>query len=109
MLPIPTIKIWEDELLLVLTRLRIGMLEQDLAVRFVLSQSHVSRINDMFHRFKEVEIWPMREQALANFPEKVREFCPTLRCIIDATEIYIEHPKNPEAQQLTFSIYAQES
>ena len=35
----------EDELLLVLTRLRVGMLEQGLAVRFELSQSHVSRAN----------------------------------------------------------------
>ena len=100
----------EDELLLVLTRLRVGMLEQDLAVRFELSQSHVSRIittwvNAMFHRFKEIEIWPMREQSLANLPEKVREFCATLRCIFDATEIYIEQPKNPEAQQLTFWTY----
>ena len=100
----------EDELLLVFTRQRVGMLEQDLAVRFELSQSHVSRIittwvNAMFHHFKEVEIWPMREQPFANLPEKVREFCPTLRCIIDATEIYIEQPKNPEAQQLTFSAY----
>ena len=100
----------EDELLLVLTRLRVGMLEQDLAVRFELSQSHVSRIittwvNAMYHRFKKVDIWSTREQALTNLPEKVREFCPTLRCIIDATEIYIEQPKNPEAQQLTFSTY----
>ncbi|XP_068680082.1 uncharacterized protein [Montipora foliosa] len=68
----------EDELLLVLTRLRVGILEQDLAVRFELSQSHVSRIittwvNAMFHRFKEVEIWPM--------------------------------PQKPRAQQLTFSTY----
>ena len=67
----------EDELLLVLTRLHVGMLEQDLAVRFVLSQWHVSRIittwvNAMFQRFKEVDIWPMREQSLANLPEKVR-------------------------------------
>lgn len=100
----------EDELLLVLIRLRVGMLEQDLAVRFELSQSHVSRIittwtNAMYHRFKEIDIWSSREQALANLPEKVKEFCPTLRCIIDATEIYIEQPKNPEAQQLTFSTY----
>lgn len=34
----------DDELLLVLTRWCVGMLEQDLAVRFQLSQSHVSRI-----------------------------------------------------------------
>lgn len=100
----------EDELLLVLARLRVGMLEQDLAVRFELSQSHVSRtittwINAMYHRFKEIDIWPTREQSRGNLPEKVKEFCPTLRCIIDATEIYIEQPKNPEAQQLTFSTY----
>ena len=46
----------EDVLLLVLTRLGVGMLEQDLAVRFKLSQSHLSRIittwvNAMYHRF----------------------------------------------------------
>ena len=109
--PGPTRKLTtEDELLLVLTRLRVGMLEQDLAVRFELSQSHVSRIittwiNAMYHRFKEIDIWPTREQSIGDLPEKVKEFCPTLRCIIDATEIYIEQPKNPEAQQLTFSTY----
>ena len=30
---------------------------------------------------------------------------PNLRCTIDATEIYIEQPSSPEAQQLTFSSY----
>ena len=96
--------------LLVLTRLPVRMLKQDLAVPFELPRSHVSRIittwtNAMNHRFKEIDIWPSREQALANLSEKVKEFCPTLRCIIDATEIYIEQPKNPEAQQLTFPTY----
>lgn len=86
------------------------MLEQDLAIRFELSQSRVSRIittwvNAIYYRYKEVDIWPTREKSLLNLPEKVREFSPTLRCIIDATEIYIEQPKNPEAQQLTFSTY----
>ena len=47
----------------------------------------------------------MHEQSLPNLPEKVREFCPTLTCIIDATKIYIEQPKTPEAQQLTFSMF----
>ena len=78
----------EDDLLLVLTRLRVKMLEQDLAVPFERSQSHVLRIittwvNVMYHRLKKVDIWSTREQALTNLPEKVREFFPTLRCIID--------------------------
>ena len=99
----------ENELLLALTRLRVGMLELDLAVRFELSRSYVSRIittwvNAMFHRFKEVEIWPMCEQTLANLPEKVKESCPTLRCIIDATEIYIEQPKIPWLSSLHFRL-----
>lgn len=40
-----------------------------------------------------------------NLPGNVREFGLPLICIIDATEIYIEQPKNPEVQQLTFSTY----
>ena len=59
----------------------------------------------MYHCFKEVDIWPSRQQALANLPDKVKEFCPNFSYIIDVTEIYIEQPKNPEAQQLTFSTY----
>lgn len=30
---------------------------------------------------------------------------PSTRCIIDATEIFIEQPSSPTAQQLTFSTY----
>ena len=30
---------------------------------------------------------------------------PTTRCIIDATEIFIDIPANPSAQLLTFSTY----
>ena len=60
-----------------LTRLRVGMLEQDLAVWFELSRSHVSRIittwiNAMYDLFKEIDIWPTREQSIGNLPEKVR-------------------------------------
>ena len=59
----------------------------------------------MHHCFKKVDIWPSRQQAAPNLPDKVKDFCPNLRCIIDATEIFIKQLKNPEAQQLTFFTY----
>ena len=38
-------------------------------------------------------------------PQLFKEFYPTTRCIIDATELFIQTPSNPQAQQLTFSSY----
>lgn len=34
-----------------------------------------------------------------------QDLYPSTRCIIDATEIFIQKPQNPSAQQLTFSSY----
>ncbi len=38
-------------------------------------------------------------------PDKFKEDYPSTRCVIDATEIFIEQPSSPVAQQLTFSSY----
>ena len=38
-------------------------------------------------------------------PQTFKDFFPTTRCIIDATEIFIQTPSSPQAQQLTFSSY----
>ena len=38
-------------------------------------------------------------------PQLFKEFYPSTRCIIDATEIFIQAPSDPQAQQLTFSSY----
>ena len=58
-----------NEFFLVLCRLRLSLLEQDLAFRFGISQSTVSRIcntwiNLLYSKFKEVNIWPSRQQGL---------------------------------------------
>ena len=99
-----------NEFFLVLCRLRLGLLEQDLAYRFGISQATVSRIcitwiNLLFVKFKEVPIWPSRERVNILMPRCFRESYPSTRCIIDATEVFIQQPSSPVAQQLTFSSY----
>jgi len=99
-----------NEFFLTLCRLRLGLLEQDLAYRFQVSQPTVSRIvmawiNLLFVKFKEVPIWPSREAINEFMPITFRMLYPKTRCIIDATEIFIQMPSNPTAQQLTFSNY----
>ena len=98
-----------NEFFLTLCRLCLGMKEQDLAYRFGISQSTVSRIvttwvNFMFYKFREVLIWPSRQVVDYFMPDNFRSMYPQTRCIVDATEFYIEMPANPTAQQLTFLI-----
>ena len=99
-----------NEFFLVLCRLRCGLMECDLAYRFKISQPTVSRIiitwtNFLYCKFKDIKIWPSREQVLHFMPNVFKEFYPTTRCIIDATELFIQSPSDPKAQQLTFSSY----
>ena len=99
-----------EECFLTLVRLRVGLTEQDIAYRFNLSQSTVSRIiitwiNFMYLELKKIPIWPPKEVVQANMPKSFREKYPRTRVIIDATEIYIDQPRLPDIQQMTFSNY----
>ena len=99
-----------NEFFMMLCRLRLGPYEQDLAHRFQVSQPTISRIcstwiNFCFCKFKEIPIWPSRTIIDCNMPLVFQDLYPSTRCIIDATEIFIQKPQNPSAQQLTFSSY----
>ena len=99
-----------NEFFLVLCRLRCGIMETDLAFRFKVSQSTVSRIiitwiNFLYCKFKDLNIWPSRQQVNHYMPQLFKDYYPTTRCIIDATELFIQSLSNPQAQQLTFSSY----
>ena len=59
----------------------------------------------LYHSFKEVNIWPMKENIRAFMPSSFFEKYPSPRVIIDGTEIFIEKPKNPDAQSATSSSY----
>ena len=95
-----------NEFFLMLCRLRLGLLEQDSAHRYQISQSSVSRISstwiNCYSTFKELPIWPSRNVVDSNMPLAFKNLYPSTRCIIDATEIFIQKPQNPSAQQLTF-------
>lgn len=100
----------ENEFFLVLCRLKVGLLEEDSSAIFGVCQSVVSQIVNtwikfIFFRFKELDVFPSREIVQLHIPECFRKKYSTTTLIIDATEIYIEKPNNPEAQQVTFSSY----
>lgn len=99
-----------EEFFLTLVRLRLGLMEQDLAYRFNVSQSTVSRIivtwlNLLYLKLKEIPLWMPKGLVHAAMPEQFKKNYPTTRVILDATEIYVEQPKLPEIQQMTFSSY----
>ena len=91
-----------------LVRLRLGLLEQDLAYRFAVSQSTVSRIintwiNFIYLQFKQIPLWIPWDLTLLNMPQCFKDKYPFTRVIINATEVFVEQPALPELQQLTFS------
>ena len=99
-----------EEFFLVLVRLRLGLMEQDLADRFGVSQSTVSRItntwiNFMYLQLKQICMWPSKEIIKSFMPHVFKNQYPSTRVIVDATEIYVEQPRLPELQQRTFSNY----
>ena len=100
----------QNEFFLTLCRLRCGLMELDLAYRFHISQPTVSRIfkawlNLLYYKLREIPIWPSRTQVDSLMPNQFKVQYPNTRIIIDATEIYIQRPSDPYAQQLTFSSY----
>ena len=98
-----------EELFMTLIRLRLGLMEQDIAYRFSLSQSTVSRIittwiNVLYLELKKIPLWASREVIQSNMPESFKKLYPKTRVIIDATEIYIDQPRLPDIQQMTIKI-----
>ena len=93
-----------------LVQLRLGLLEVDIAYRFSVSQSTVSRttltwINLMYHNFKAMEKFPSWDVVKKYMPEVFKREYPSTRIIINATEFAIERPSSLLNQSSTFSNY----
>ncbi|XP_077980216.1 uncharacterized protein LOC144435498 [Glandiceps talaboti] len=99
-----------NQLFLVMCRLRLGLFARDLADRFDIFTSTVSRICNkwidlIYYEMKHIDIWPSRELVDMNMPQCFKEKYPATRVIIDVTEIQIEKPSSPDLQCLTYSCY----
>ena len=100
----------KEQFFMTLVRLRLGLLELDIATRFGISQASVSRItntwiNLMYHNLKSIETFPPWHIVKKYMPEAFKKQYPNTRIIIDATEFSIERPSSLLSQACTFSSY----
>lgn len=100
----------EDMFLLTLMKLRRNTSDFGLSFYFGISKSLVSNIfNTWIHFIYQLwsllDIWPPRDVVDFYMPKGFKKHYPTTRVIVDATEVPIDKPSNPIAQQATFSTY----
>ncbi|XP_056465381.1 uncharacterized protein LOC130404589 isoform X1 [Gadus chalcogrammus] len=101
---------WENHLLLVLMKVRLGLTNRDLAYRFGLPFSTVSKIlRDWIPMLssivKPLIMWHSKDAVRANMPKCFKPKFRNCRCIIDCTEIFIERTHNLKARAETWSNY----
>ena len=99
-----------EEFIAMLMKLRLGLFDQDLAYRFGVHQSTISRnfrkwIDAMFIRLKPLIKWPGREELQKTLPLDFREHFKKCVVIIDCFEIFCERPKSLKARAQTYSNY----
>ena len=89
----------EDEFLMFMMRLRLGLNITDLSCRFSLSEATVSTIlttwlNFLFVHLGHLKIWPHRNVLISNMPKDFKEKYSNNVCIIDCTELKIQVPSS---------------
>ncbi|KAL4007773.1 hypothetical protein ACER0C_001625 [Sarotherodon galilaeus] len=98
-----------DEFFLFLVFLSVGLKERDLAHRFNIHQSTVSRIIATWTNFLATAlgsqcIWLTHEEVQAYLPEEFKDFSDT-QMILDCTELRCQTPSSPLLQSEMYSSY----
>ena len=99
-----------QQLLVTLMRLRLNLPGRDLAYRFSVHESTVSRIfarvlEVLFANLKPLIIWPERDVLTKTMPMVFHKHYPKCVVIIDCFEIFIDRPTNLLARAQTYSAY----
>ena len=100
-----------DQVLLVLMRLRLGLLTHDLAEWVQISEGTMSSFIATWVRFlgkilhDALVVWLPMETILSHLPSMFHRCHKTTRCIVDSTEIFIERPKSLDAHATSWSTY----
>ena len=90
-------------------RLRLGLLVEDVADRFQVSSTTMSRLFNTWILFLARELpllfpWPSQQMIQRHASPDFATY-PNTRIIIDCTEIFIQRPTSLASQCLTFSSY----
>ncbi|XP_077987889.1 uncharacterized protein LOC144442419 isoform X2 [Glandiceps talaboti] len=98
----------ENEFLLVMMKIRLGLLDKDLADRFGVSPTAVSLLVNRWipvlaRCLKKLIVWPSRDLIRTHLPAQFKRIYANTRVIIDCAEISIERPSNILARQKTYS------
>ena len=100
----------EDEFLMLLMKLRMGLSNTDLAERFCVSESTVNNINLTWVNFVytvigSLKIWPHRDIIIKHSREEFIKKYPKNIVIVDATELKIQVPSSLQKHSETYSTY----
>ena len=91
-------------------RLRLNFNGKDLAYRFKVHESTISRTFEfviclLYAKLKSLILWPNRDVLKKTMPMVFRKHCPSCVVIIDCFEIFVDRPTNLLARAQAYSQY----